>query len=108
MAYYKREVLVTNLTADGDYPASPVSVSGDKSIAIYGTFDGATVEIIMHTEDKEGTLQELPVSTDLTYTAAEAPQYYKFPDGMPIKVRVSSAGASTDISINLHDFKELG
>lgn len=104
--YYDNDKLVQNATANGDYPADPVNVKGYRSIAIYGTFDGATVEFVFHTEDSTGTLQELPVSTDLTYTAAEAPSKYHFPSGMPVKVRVSSAGVSTDISINLHKFEE--
>lgn len=106
MAYYKRDVLVENITADGDYPSGySVEVTGDRSIAMYGTFDGATVQFIFHTEDSDGNLQELPALTDLTYTAAEGPHFYRFPEGMPVKVRVSGSGASTDISINLHSFE---
>lgn len=101
--YYRLDTLAQNITSNGDYPNNPVLVQGDRSIALYGTFDGATVELVLHTEGPNGVV-ELPVSTDLTFTAAEAPSKYSFPEGMPVLVRVSNAGASTDISVNLHKF----
>lgn len=103
MKYYKNITLAENVTANGDYPADPVLIEGEKSIAMYGTFDTATVEIVLFTQRPDGTLEELPISTDLTYTEAEAPSVYTFPKGMPAKVRVSSVGVSTNISVNIHD-----
>lgn len=103
--YYKHIRLANNLTANGDYPSVPVDLSGERSIAIYGNFDGCTLQIVLFTEDETGTLQELPISADLTYTAAEAPSRYNFPEGMPAKVRITAAGLATDVSVNLHSFE---
>lgn len=99
--YYDLNALVLNATDSGDYPEYPVLADGARSVGIYGNFDGAIVQIVLFTEGPDG-MKELPVGLGLTYTEAEEPSIYDFPDGMPCKVRVVNAGASTNISVNLH------
>lgn len=99
---YQEANVVSNLTANGDYPANHILIGGARSIALYGTFDGAVLQIVLFTERPDGTLEELPISTDLTYTAAEAPAVYQFPQDMPAKIRIGSAGLNTDVSVNIH------
>jgi len=96
-----------NLTANGDYPAdSYLTLQGDRAIAIYGAFDGATLSFVFFTEKSDETLFELPVSTDFTFTSVPDLQRFSFPAQTPFKIRVSDAGASTDLSVNLHAVRQ--
>lgn len=103
---YKEINLIENATANGDFPADDYKVlSGEYSLAIYGTFDGATVQIVFFSEKSDGSLQELPTSTDFQFTDFPEPQRFTFPRWMPFKVRVSGAGASTALSVNAHEIQ---
>lgn len=100
---YKELNLVESVTADGDYPSTGYFThQGDGAIAIYGTFDGASIAFVFFTEKPNGDLAEMPVSTDWTFSAAHEATRFSFPSDMPYKIRVSTAGASTDVGVNLH------
>jgi hypothetical protein len=100
---YKELNMVENLTANGDYPSdSYLTLQGDRAIAIYGDFDGATLSFVFYTEKSDGNLSELPVSTDFTFTSIPDLQRFSFPVDAPFKIRIASAGASTDLSVNVH------
>jgi len=100
---YKELNAIEGVTTNGDYPSGRyLSVSGDHAIAVFGTFDTATLEFVFFTEDSNGDLVELPTSTDFTFTSAPELQRFSFPKDAPFKVRVSSVGASTNLSVNLH------
>lgn len=102
---YNEFNLIENLTANGDYSrpgTTHMTLQGEHALAFYGTFDGATVSIVFFTETSTGTLEEMPVSADWTFTAAPEPSAFNFPKDMPFVVRVTAAGASTDVSINAH------
>ena len=100
---YKELKIVENITANGDYPAGRyLNYGGEAAIAMYGTMDTATVEFVFFTEKSDETLHEIGTPADFSFTEFPLPAAYSFPDQMPFKIRVSSVGASTDISINLH------
>jgi hypothetical protein len=99
--------IVENLTANGDYPAGEyLTLQGDNAIAIYGTFNGATLSFVFFTEKADESLAEMPVSTDFTFTAAPELQRFSFPAHAPFKIRIASAGGSTDLSVNLHEVRQ--
>jgi len=94
--------VINSVTANGDYPAGAyLTMADDRAIAIYGAFDGATLSFVFFTEQVDETLSELPVSTDFTFTSIPELQRFSFPESCPFKVRISGAGASTDLSVNL-------
>lgn len=100
---HKELNLVENMTANADYPTeSYLSLSGDHAIAIYGTFDTATLQFVFFTEKANGDLEEMPSSADFQFTAVPELQRFSFPKDAPFKIRVSSVGASTDLSVNAH------
>lgn len=100
---YKELNIVENITANGDYPTDQyLKYGGEAAIAMYGAIDTATVEFVFFTEKSDETLEEIGTPTDFSFTEFPLPAAYSFPDDMPFKIRVSSAGASTDVSINLH------
>lgn len=103
---YKEINLVEDMTTNGDYPSdSYLTMNGDYSIAVYGTFDTATLQFVFFTENSAGALVEMPTSTDFAFTTAPEAQRFSFPNQMPFKIRISSAGASTDLSVNVHSLK---
>ena len=101
---YKEFNLIEGITTNGDHSRSGnyMTLQGEHALAIYGTFDGATVSFVFFTEKSDGGFEELPVSADWTFTSAPEIQGYSFPQHMPFVVRVADAGAGTDISINAH------
>ena len=100
---FKNPYLVENATANGDYPSELyTTLDGDYVIGIYGEFDTATLEFVFFNERPDGTFVEMPISTDFTFTGVPSAQRFSFPKHMPFRVRVSSVGASTDLSVNVY------
>jgi len=100
---FKDPYLVEGATADGDYPSQLyTTLDGDHVIGIYGTFDTATLAFVFFNERPDGTFVEMPISTDFTFTSAPDAQRFSFPKNMPFVVRVSSVGATTDLSVNVY------
>lgn len=102
---YNEFNLIENLTTNGDHSrpgTTHMTLQGEHALAFYGAFNGATLSIVFFTETAGGTLEEMPVSADWTFTAAPEVSAFNFPKDMPFVVRVTGAGASTDISINAH------
>ena len=93
-------VLASGIEADSD--TNHGGLSGSGVIAIAGTFDGATVKIIFKTRNSAGEFVEMPETTALTFTSAPEPAVTRFPLLAPVIVRVSGAGAGTNLRVAVH------
>ena len=100
---FKDPYLLENATANADYPAEGhTNLSGDYTIAIYGTFDTATLAFVFFIDHPDGSFTEMPIDTDFTFTDFPDAERFSFPVDMPFRIRVSSVGASTDLSVNVY------
>jgi len=98
--------LVENMTADGDYPSTPIKSRGRKAFAFTGAFDTATVDIVFFTPDGAGGFTELISTSSTQYqitSSSPLPETFNIPKELRFKFRVSGSGTGTDLSVNAHD-----
>ena len=88
------QALITNRTTDGSGSAVGVESGGYRIIRFRGTFDGATVVIDCDFGDDNW------VPADDTGRTTEGVLYLSLAQGMRIRATVSSAGASTDLTVD--------
>jgi len=91
------KTLFTNQTIDGDSSVFDADNGGKAKIRVFGNFDGATVQVQMAFRDADYVSLE-----DGDFTTAGAKDVL-LQTGMSIRLNLSSAGASTDITADFID-----
>ena len=88
-------ILFVNGIADGASPFTHLSVGGAHILSATGNFDGASVNAQVRSKDDPNS--EWTNVTNGLFTAADAREISILPSGYEARGLISSAGASTDV-----------